>query len=77
MTREMGIIEASTYHTHEGSLMDYVYDTMHSAAISVYVSCCKFPAQDQLLQLWKQNRKPLVSVLQQVGALKGFLMLCS
>ncbi|XP_052799616.1 LOW QUALITY PROTEIN: carboxypeptidase D-like [Mya arenaria] len=67
MPVEMGILEASSYHTHSGSLMDYVYDTMHSAAISVYMSCCKYPAQDQLLDLWKQNRKPLVTVLKQAS----------
>ncbi|KAH3886675.1 hypothetical protein DPMN_010688, partial [Dreissena polymorpha] len=63
--REMAIAEASTYHRHAGSLMDYMYDSLHTAVVSVYLSCCKYPGPADLLDIWKQNRKSLISVLQQ------------
>jgi len=47
--------------------MDYVYDTLHSAVISVYMSCCKYPQQSELLDLWVQNRQSLITVLSEVS----------
>ncbi|XP_053375782.1 carboxypeptidase D-like [Mercenaria mercenaria] len=74
-TSELGIMEASDYNVHTGSFMDYMYDTLHSAAISVYMSCCKYPKQSELLDLWLVNRGSLVATLQQARrGIKGVVL---
>ena len=47
---------------------DYVYDSLHTAAISVYLSCCKHPEEKDLLLLWQQNKKSLIALLQEVSS---------
>ena len=44
-----------------------MYDVLHSAAISVYMSCCKYPKQDELLDVWLNNRGSLLALMQQVS----------
>ncbi|XP_060595456.1 carboxypeptidase D-like isoform X2 [Ruditapes philippinarum] len=74
-TSEVGIMEASEYHVHTGSLMDYMYDVLHSAAISVYMSCCKYPKQDELLDVWLTNKGSLLALLQQARrGIKGVVL---
>jgi hypothetical protein len=46
-----------------------MYDVLHSAAISVYMSCCKYPKQDELLDVWLTNKGSLLALLQQVTQL--------
>ena len=43
-----------------------MYDSLHSAAISVYLSCCRHPEEKDLLFLWHENRKSLIALLQEV-----------
>ncbi|KAK3607554.1 hypothetical protein CHS0354_011089 [Potamilus streckersoni] len=63
---DSGVIEASSLHAHTGSFMDYVYDTLHSAAITVYTGCCNYPSESELLSLWQQNKESLLAVIKQV-----------
>ncbi|KAL4223757.1 hypothetical protein ACF0H5_017223 [Mactra antiquata] len=74
-SQEMGIMKASDYHVHTGSLIDYMYDIYHSATVSVYLSCCKYPVESDLLDLWKMNRQSLVAMLQQARrGIKGVIL---
>lgn len=61
-----GISEACNLSNHSGSLLDYASIVSHSRAVSIYLGCCKFPAEKDLLQYWKDNRMALLNVLQEV-----------
>ncbi|KAJ8392156.1 hypothetical protein AAFF_G00079620, partial [Aldrovandia affinis] len=61
-----GVLRAAEWHSHMGSMKDFSVDFGHCPEITVYTSCCLFPAADQLSALWEQNRKSLISMLVEV-----------
>lgn len=61
-----GMTEASRLSKHKGSLLDYSSAVTHSRAVSIYLGCCKFPAEKELLHYWKDNRIALLGLLQEV-----------
>ncbi|XP_029111423.1 carboxypeptidase D isoform X3 [Scleropages formosus] len=61
-----GVLRAAEWHSHLGSMKDFSVDFGHCPEITVYTSCCLFPAADQLPTLWAENRKSLFSMLVEV-----------
>ncbi|MFT7803295.1 carboxypeptidase D [Arapaima gigas] len=61
-----GVLRAAEWHSHLGSMKDFSVDFGHCPEITVYTSCCLFPAADQLPMLWAENRKSLFSMLVEV-----------
>ncbi|KAG9332180.1 hypothetical protein JZ751_015716 [Albula glossodonta] len=61
-----GVLRAAEWHSHMGSMKDFSVDFGHCPEITVYTSCCLFPAADQLSRLWEENRKSLISMLVEV-----------
>lgn len=46
---------------------DYSVTYGHCPEITVYTSCCYFPSAAQLLSLWAENKKSLLSMLVEVS----------
>lgn len=49
------------------SFQDFSTDLGHCPEITVYTGCCLFPPADQLVTLWAENKKALLSMLVEVG----------
>ena len=49
-----------------GGLQDYSYLYAQCLDITLEVSCCKFPAEDQLPDFWTANRPPLIAFIEQI-----------
>ncbi|XP_048836679.1 carboxypeptidase D [Brienomyrus brachyistius] len=61
-----GVVRAAEWHSHMGSMKDFSVDFGHCPEITVYTSCCLFPAAEQLPAIWAENRKSLFSMLVEV-----------
>ncbi|KAJ8312498.1 hypothetical protein KUTeg_009871 [Tegillarca granosa] len=62
-----GVIPASKIHSHNGSLLDYVYDFIHANALVVYTGCCNYPDSETLLTTWHQHRTSLIQIVKEGG----------
>ncbi|XP_023700161.1 carboxypeptidase D [Paramormyrops kingsleyae] len=60
------VVRAAEWHSHMGSMKDFSVDFGHCPEITVYTSCCLFPAAEQLPTIWADNRKSLFSMLVEV-----------
>ena len=47
-----------------GSMQDYNYIYGGCMELTIELSCCKFPVQDRLSQLWEYNKNALISFVQ-------------
>uniref|UniRef100_A0A1A8FK58 Carboxypeptidase D, a n=1 Tax=Nothobranchius korthausae TaxID=1143690 RepID=A0A1A8FK58_9TELE len=61
-----GVIRAAEKQSHMGSMKDFSMDSGHCPEITVYTGCCLFPPVDQLVSLWAENKKSLLSMLVEV-----------
>ncbi|KAK6192240.1 hypothetical protein SNE40_003744 [Patella caerulea] len=61
-----GTAEASKIQSQNDSALNYLFNVKKIPSINIYTSCCSSPPADQLLTLWQQNKKSLISVLQEV-----------
>uniref|UniRef100_A0A8C6KAB7 Carboxypeptidase D, a n=1 Tax=Nothobranchius furzeri TaxID=105023 RepID=A0A8C6KAB7_NOTFU len=61
-----GVIRAAEKQSHMGSMKDFSMDSGHCPEITVYTGCCLFPPVDQLVSLWSENKKSLLSMLVEV-----------
>ncbi|XP_054250161.1 carboxypeptidase D [Indicator indicator] len=61
-----GVIRGSEWHSHVGSMKDFSVTFGHCPEITVYTGCCYFPSAGQLLSLWTDHRKSLLSMLVEV-----------
>ncbi|KAK0150142.1 Carboxypeptidase M [Merluccius polli] len=61
-----GITNGYEWYPLSGGLQDYSYIQAQCLDITLEVSCCKFPAEDQLPDLWNANKLPLISFIHQV-----------
>nr|KAF6455482.1 carboxypeptidase D [Rousettus aegyptiacus] len=61
-----GVMRGAEWHSHLGSMKDYSVTYGHCPEITVYTSCCYFPSAAQLLSLWAENKKSLLSMLVEV-----------
>ncbi|CAL8279355.1 unnamed protein product [Gadus morhua 'NCC'] len=61
-----GITNGYEWYPLSGGLQDYSYLHAQCLDITLEVSCCKFPAEDQLQDFWTANRPPLIAFIQQI-----------
>ncbi|XP_037533421.1 carboxypeptidase D [Nematolebias whitei] len=61
-----GVMRAAVKQSHTGSMKDFSMDLGHCPEITVYTGCCLFPPADQLVTLWAENKKALLSMLVEV-----------
>lgn len=61
-----GVMRAAERQSHMGSMKDFSMDFGHCPEITVYTGCCLFPRGEQLVTLWAENKKALLSMLVEV-----------
>ncbi|XP_017288880.1 carboxypeptidase D [Kryptolebias marmoratus] len=61
-----GVLRAAEKQSHMGSMKDFSMDFGHCPEITVFTGCCLFPPADQLVALWTDNKKALLSMLVEV-----------
>lgn len=69
-----GIVNGAQYYPIFGGMQDYVYLNSNCMEITLELSCCKYPASQELPQFWRQNRPALIAYIQQIHlGIKGFV----
>lgn len=61
-----GITNGYQWYALSGGMQDYNYVWAQCLELTLEVSCCKFPAVSELPVMWQDNRKALLSYIQQV-----------
>ncbi|CAL8324479.1 unnamed protein product [Lota lota] len=61
-----GITNGYEWYPLSGGLQDYSYIQAQCLDVTLEVSCCKFPAEDQLPDLWSANKLPLIAFIHQI-----------
>ncbi|XP_066293649.1 carboxypeptidase D-like [Branchiostoma lanceolatum] len=63
---EDGISNGADWYPLRGGMQDWVYIHGECLTVTLEVSCCKYPTQDQLGDQWTQNKNSLIELLLQV-----------
>ncbi|XP_068442693.1 carboxypeptidase M [Clinocottus analis] len=61
-----GVTNGYQWYPLAGGMQDYNYVWAQCLELTLEVSCCKFPPEEQLPALWTENRKSLLAFIQQV-----------
>lgn len=61
-----GITNGYKWYALSGGMQDYNYVWAQCLELTLEISCCKFPPVSELPGMWKDNRKALLSYIQQV-----------
>ncbi|XP_072309955.1 carboxypeptidase M isoform X2 [Eucyclogobius newberryi] len=61
-----GITNGYKWYALSGGMQDYNYVWAQCLEITLEISCCKFPPVGELPAMWTDNRKALLSYIQQV-----------
>ncbi|MEE6505632.1 hypothetical protein FKM82_005597 [Ascaphus truei] len=61
-----GVINSAAWYPVKGCLQDYNYIQGQCLEVTLEVSCCKYPMDDQLQTLWQQNQQALIELIKQV-----------
>ncbi|XP_054480553.1 carboxypeptidase M [Anoplopoma fimbria] len=61
-----GVTNGFQWYPLQGGMQDYNYVWAQCLELTLEVSCCKFPPENQLPVLWTENRKSLLAFIQQV-----------
>ncbi|XP_075434655.1 carboxypeptidase M-like isoform X3 [Ascaphus truei] len=61
-----GVINSAAWYPVKGCLQDYNYIQGQCLEVTLEVSCCKYPVDDQLQTLWQQNQQALIELIKQV-----------
>ncbi|XP_062863295.1 carboxypeptidase M-like [Trichomycterus rosablanca] len=61
-----GITNGYSWYPLEGGMQDYNYVWAQCLEITLELSCCKFPPEEDLPALWEANRRALLAYMQQV-----------
>uniref|UniRef100_A0A8C5N1N0 Peptidase M14 domain-containing protein n=1 Tax=Leptobrachium leishanense TaxID=445787 RepID=A0A8C5N1N0_9ANUR len=61
-----GITNAAEWYPILGCLQDYNYIMGQCLELTLEVSCCKYPTEDQLPRLWEENKLALLELTKQV-----------
>lgn len=70
-----GITNGYQWYPLQGGMQDYNYVWAQCLELTLEISCCKFPPEEQLPALWEANRAALLAYMQQVHlGLKGVVM---
>lgn len=62
-----GTTNGAEWYLLEGGMQDYNYYWNGCMEITLELSCCKFPTQNQLPQYWDQNKRALIAYLAEVN----------
>lgn len=66
-----GITNGAKWYSVSGGMQDWNYIHSNCFEITVEVACCKYPPAHELPKFWMENKKPLLSFMQQVYYLCG------
>uniref|UniRef100_A0A8C6ZAB9 Carboxypeptidase M n=1 Tax=Nothoprocta perdicaria TaxID=30464 RepID=A0A8C6ZAB9_NOTPE len=61
-----GITNGFSWYQLEGGMQDYNYVWGQCLEITLELSCCKYPPEDQLEKFWRDNRAALLEYMKQV-----------
>ncbi|XP_033989614.1 carboxypeptidase M [Trematomus bernacchii] len=61
-----GVTNGYLWYPISGGMQDYNYVWAQCLELTLEVSCCKFPPQNQLPALWTENRKSLLAFIMQI-----------
>ncbi|KAL3269149.1 hypothetical protein HHI36_008229 [Cryptolaemus montrouzieri] len=64
-----GITNGAAWYSFTGGMQDYNYFAAGCMEITLEISCCKYPEEDKLQELWEQNKRALL--MYSLEALKG------
>nr|CFW94241.1 Eka-PI kinase protein [Euperipatoides kanangrensis] len=71
---KFGITNGAAWYPLSGGMQDYNYVQAGCMEITLEVSCCKYPEDNELPRFWDENRKAMVEFLKQVHlGIKGIV----
>lgn len=69
-----GTTNGAEWYLLEGGMQDYNYYWTGCMEITLELSCCKYPTEDQLPTFWDQNKKALLAYMGEVNrGVKGLV----
>ncbi|KRZ79040.1 Carboxypeptidase -like protein [Trichinella papuae] len=69
-----GITNGANWYSIEGSLQDYMYSMRGSMALTLEMSCCKYPNPEILKTIWNENLPSLLQFWKQaLTGIKGIV----
>ncbi|XP_078681338.1 carboxypeptidase D-like isoform X2 [Branchiostoma floridae x Branchiostoma belcheri] len=60
-----GISVGASFKETQNTLLDYAYIKEHVSMLAAHVSCCKYPAREDVPKIWRENLEPLLGFLRQ------------
>ena len=60
---QVGLVYGSDLSQYSGTLLDYAYGSYDTSIIAAHISCCDFPSEKELPEIWKQNLNPIMAFL--------------
>ncbi|GFO01124.1 carboxypeptidase d [Plakobranchus ocellatus] len=59
------VVGYKDFFEHPGSFLTYVHKHLHRASVLVHTGCCRYPSPEQMAQVWKSTRPPLMSLIRE------------
>eukprot|EP00794_Sanderia_malayensis_P014035 gene14035-15494_t len=69
-----GIITGSSWKKQNNTLSMYAYAVLNSLQITPHISCCQYPAENEIASIWQANKESLMSLAEQgMSYVHGFV----
>ncbi|XP_045770817.1 carboxypeptidase D-like isoform X3 [Maniola jurtina] len=70
-----GVTNGAFWYSVQGGMQDFNYLHSNSFEVTFELSCCKYPAADQLPKFWHRNKDPLLAFIEQIHiGVRGFVL---
>ena len=60
-----GIIRGMNWKRQKNTLSTYAYTVLNSLQITSHISCCQYPPENEVAEIWQANKESLLSVSEQ------------
>jgi len=63
---DYGLVNGAMMNSRAGSMQDWNYESISCLELMLYMSCCKYPEDSQLITEWKTHSTALLALISQI-----------